>query len=202
MYYSLCGQDEWVLEMLNSKTNGFFIDLGAGDGITYNNTYALETQYGWNGICVENTSSHFQNLDSNRSCSKYQTTINKADGQCYIDENGKIVETGTTLVDCISFDTLMSMNGHTETIDYLSINVGNSQRQIIESIDLDRYDITLISIQNNIYRSNFIGSDDDIFLLMREYGYERKRFNVQCSDPNHPKYPQPIEDFYYKISSF
>lgn len=202
MYYSACGQDQWVLETLGFKTNGFFVDLGSGDGITYNNTYALETQYAWNGICVENTQDHFQNLQLNRSCDLHNITVNKADGLCYIDEDGKIVETGTTLVDCISFDTLMSQNGFGGTIDYLSVNVGNSQRQVIESIDFSIHDITLISIQNNIYRSNFIGSDDDIFLYMKEQGYERKRFNVQPIDTNFHKYPQPIEDFYYKIASF
>jgi hypothetical protein len=200
MYYSACGQDQWVLETLQFKTNGFFVDLGAGNGVDYNNTYTLESEYNWDGICVENTQQHFIDLSNNRNCSKYNFSINNFDGQCYIDDEGKVVETGTTLVNCKKFNSLMSINGYSGTIDYLSVNVGNIQKRIIDDIDFDTYDITLISIQNNIYRSNFIGSDDDIFLFLKEKGYERMKFNVASYDENFIKKYQPIEDFYYKLS--
>jgi hypothetical protein len=202
MYYSSAGQDKWVLETLNFKSGGFFVDLGAGNGITYNNTYALETEYNWTGICVENTSAHFSELSINRNCDKYDFTIYNYDGQCYIDSEGKIAETGDTLVTCKTFDKLMNLNGHQGTIDYLSINVGNVQKEIIDTIDFTKYDITLISVQNNLYRSNFLGSDDDVFPIMKEAGYERMGLNVVSLDINFIKRYQPFEDWYYKISSF
>jgi len=52
-YYSQLGQDKWVLEKLDYKENGFFIEIGAYDGITLSNTYSLEKDFGWDGICVE-----------------------------------------------------------------------------------------------------------------------------------------------------
>ena len=39
---SQIGQDLFVLETLNWKKNGFFIEFGASDGITNSNTYLLE----------------------------------------------------------------------------------------------------------------------------------------------------------------
>ena len=53
-YYSQFGQDKFIIEnIFKMKKNGFFIEAGAGDGINISNTYVLEKQYNWNGLCVE-----------------------------------------------------------------------------------------------------------------------------------------------------
>jgi FkbM family methyltransferase len=48
------------------KTNGFFVDVGAYDGITGSNTYFFEKNRKWQGLCIEGNSSVFSNLKSNR----------------------------------------------------------------------------------------------------------------------------------------
>jgi len=40
--YSQLGQDTNVINYFNHKKNGYFIDIGATDGIDINNTYLLE----------------------------------------------------------------------------------------------------------------------------------------------------------------
>jgi FkbM family methyltransferase len=50
---SIGDQDRWVIETLRGKRGGYFLDLGAGDGFSDNNTYVLEKYYGWNGLCIE-----------------------------------------------------------------------------------------------------------------------------------------------------
>lgn len=50
--YSQAGQDVWVWEMLEHKTAGFYVDLGCGDPVAVNNTFAFE-QMGWDGILVD-----------------------------------------------------------------------------------------------------------------------------------------------------
>jgi hypothetical protein len=49
---SQAGQDRWVWEMLERKTDGYYLDLGSNHASAINNTYALE-QLGWNGILVD-----------------------------------------------------------------------------------------------------------------------------------------------------
>ncbi len=45
-------QDQWLIEeVFPGKTDGVFLDIGAGNGVDMSNTYALE-QLGWSGICV------------------------------------------------------------------------------------------------------------------------------------------------------
>ena len=47
MSYSQIGQDLEVLKFYNFKENGFFIEIGASDGISLSNTYLLEKNFNW-----------------------------------------------------------------------------------------------------------------------------------------------------------
>lgn len=38
---------------IDGLRGGFFLDIGAHDGIELSNTYVLEKKYNWSGICVE-----------------------------------------------------------------------------------------------------------------------------------------------------
>ena len=67
-YYSQIGQDKWVNDTLKGKTNGFFIELGACDGLYLSNTLYFEKEKNWNGICIEPNSSYFSRLCKNRKC--------------------------------------------------------------------------------------------------------------------------------------
>ena len=40
--FSQLGQDLWVIETLDYKNKGFFIDIGAADGVKHSNTNLLE----------------------------------------------------------------------------------------------------------------------------------------------------------------
>jgi len=63
--YSQFGQDRWVVNLLRGKRNGFFLEMGAADGICISNTLLLEKEYGWTGILIEPTRS-FEKLVKNR----------------------------------------------------------------------------------------------------------------------------------------
>ena len=41
-YFSQIGQDEWVNSILKNKKNGYFIELGACDGLYLSNTLYFE----------------------------------------------------------------------------------------------------------------------------------------------------------------
>jgi len=52
-HYSQIGQDRLVIKYLKNKKNGSFVDIGCGYPKTINNTYVLETEFGWNGISID-----------------------------------------------------------------------------------------------------------------------------------------------------
>src|SRR5215467_3125531 len=66
-YYSQAGQDRWVIERVfrQAKYRGYFVEIGAGNGILISNTYVLERDFAWNGLLVEPTDA-FEGLKTNR----------------------------------------------------------------------------------------------------------------------------------------
>ena len=48
--YSQLGQDVDVIEFYKYKKNGYFVDIGAYDGVDLSNTYVLETNFSWKVI--------------------------------------------------------------------------------------------------------------------------------------------------------
>ena len=46
-------QDLVVLALLNKKQNGTYLEVGAAAPIEYNNSYLLESQFGWRGVSIE-----------------------------------------------------------------------------------------------------------------------------------------------------
>ncbi len=51
-------QDMFILMMLNGKTNGKYLEIGAHEPIVHSNTYILEKHFNWNGVSLE--------IDSNK----------------------------------------------------------------------------------------------------------------------------------------
>ena len=61
-------QDLFVLNELDYLENGFFIEIGAANGIDLSNTYLLETEFKWSGIVVEPAKIWKQEIDKIRNC--------------------------------------------------------------------------------------------------------------------------------------
>jgi len=59
-------QDRWVIEALGGKRNGYFIEVGAHDGVHHSNTLTLEDHYGWGGVLIEGNTVLFDRLLNNR----------------------------------------------------------------------------------------------------------------------------------------
>ena len=47
------GQDVAIAKFFNFKCNSFFVDLAANDAVWASNTFALESNFDWKGICIE-----------------------------------------------------------------------------------------------------------------------------------------------------
>ncbi len=79
-YYSQHGQDKFIYEtFFKGKTDGFFVEAGANDGITQSNSFFFEKTLGWKGLCVEPIPEVFEKLKKNRSCICFQGCISDAE---------------------------------------------------------------------------------------------------------------------------
>ena len=61
--------DKKMLNYINFE-NGFYIEMGAHDGLINSNTYYFEKNLNWKGILIE-PSNFFDNLNKNRSKKKF-----------------------------------------------------------------------------------------------------------------------------------
>src|SRR5437763_2949890 len=68
-FFSQKGQDRWVIENAFHHTRGgYFVEVGAGDGRTHSNTYALERDYGWRGVIIDACSRFVDQARLHRRC--------------------------------------------------------------------------------------------------------------------------------------
>lgn len=51
--YSQGGQDIFCIAMTEGMRDGFYLDIGANNPVAINNTYLLESEFGWTGILVD-----------------------------------------------------------------------------------------------------------------------------------------------------
>ena len=53
MFKGQVEQDKFVVNVLQNKKNGIFLEIGSNHPIRINNTYILEKNYDWKGIMIE-----------------------------------------------------------------------------------------------------------------------------------------------------
>jgi len=66
-FRGLNGLDRALAEHLDLSRPGFYVELGANDGLRQSNTYFLERVHGWRGVLIEPALNNFLDLIRNRS---------------------------------------------------------------------------------------------------------------------------------------
>jgi len=67
-FKSQFGQDKILLSILDGTENKFFVELGAGDGVSISNSYYFEKVLGWKGLLIEPNPNLYSELVKNRGC--------------------------------------------------------------------------------------------------------------------------------------
>jgi FkbM family methyltransferase len=186
-------QDVAAIAINNFKKNGFFVEFGATNGITLNNTYLLEKHYCWQGILAEPAKIWHKELENTRSCNIEKNCVWTASGEKLnfleveagefstikeyrnSDLNFKIRKKKKEyVVETISLNDLLEKYNAPQHIDYLSIDTEGSEYNIIEKINFNKYKFNFITIEHN-YSEN----RDKILMLLNKNGY--KRLNTKYS---------------------
>lgn len=184
---SQLGQDLWVLEKTSFKRGGFFVEFGATDGVLLSNSWLLEKEFGWKGVCAEPNPKFFASLKKNRRCMLSEQCISGSTGKqvefVYADAFGGSQEyanddmhgerraayaaTGqVATLTTVSLDDFLKEVGAPRKIDYLSIDTEGSEFEILEAFPFDRWDIHLLTVEHN-----FTARRADIRALLTRNGY-------------------------------
>jgi FkbM family methyltransferase len=186
---------EHIIENLCNVDKGYFVDIGAHDGISGSNSKYFEEK-GWDGICIEPHPDVFKLLKKNRVCSLSNAAVWKEDTEVdflavsgYPEMLSGIVESydpqhsaridreieqmgGSSRlvkIPAMRFDTLVDRTH----IDFLSIDTEGSELEILKNIDFDKYNIRVICIENNF--------NDPIFVeFFLERGYTYHSYHLMC----------------------
>jgi hypothetical protein len=73
-------QDMLVLELLQDKPEGYFVDLAANDWSHLSNSFVLEYYNRWRGICIEPDPQYLVGLLANRKCTIFVNPVSSANG--------------------------------------------------------------------------------------------------------------------------
>ena len=189
--------DCWVVDALQQKQNGFFIEAGAWDGIKASATYALEKYFGWRGLLVEPGPAFLQ-LQKNRqksicvnkilsdkksaeefvsfpdfnygySCTKENFVKNQS--KILKAHNKKKVAFEETLIETVPLADLLEEHNAPTIIDFLSLDVEGSELKILKNFPFHKYKFRCISIE---------GDECDKLLLSK--GYKKVRFGVKHTE--------------------
>jgi FkbM family methyltransferase len=182
-------QDLFVLSQLNFKTNGYFVEFGATDGVGISNTYLLEKEFGWKGILAEPAKYWHNNLKSNRNAhietncvwseSNSILSFNEVNDvefstiDVYSDTGGdyhkQTRKFGKTYnVKTISLNDLLLKYNAPKNIDYLSIDTEGSEFEILNTFDFAAHRFNVITCEHN-----FTPMREQILDLLTKNGYNR-----------------------------
>tara|TARA_B100002019_G_scaffold293035_1_gene318386 strand:+ start:3385 stop:4029 length:645 start_codon:yes stop_codon:yes gene_type:complete len=180
------GQEWFVLDKLHYKRDGYFVDIGAGDGIVGSNTFVLEKFYDWKGICVDPNPEFFKSLIGSRDVSIIDLSVDSESGKVkpflhaqsqdffgwnfrsglkevvnQQDHNFKEINTYT-----ISLNDLLHWQNTPKDIDYISIDVEGNEYNILKSFDFKKYNVKIWTVEHD-----FGVQRDKIQKLFDENGY-------------------------------
>lgn len=192
-FNSQYGQDRFLFEeFFSSIRKGVFIDIGAHDGVAFNNTYVFEKELNWTGICIEPNPSCFSKLEENRSCACENCCVYDRDGtisftaitgypemlsgitETYEGQmlqriDSEIQSTGgskkTIEVPCYRLNTLLEKYGIVH-VNFCSIDTEGSEFKILNSADFSKMKIDIFSIENNYNK-------EDTQNLLLNKGYKK-----------------------------
>jgi len=170
VYYSQAKQDI-LFSLLFPGNDRFFVDVGARDGIFISNTYILERDYGWNGICIEPHPELFKILEKNRHTKCLNVAV--AD----VDECGETLEFAMWKEGPLGHSGILGIDyGHKEKlqnydheiikvkcfplktilreesihrVDVLDIDVEGAEASVLRSIDFKECHFNLISVEKS-----------------------------------------------------
>lgn len=181
-------QDLWVLSETGSKRGGFFVEVGAFDGMNLSNTYLLEKAFGWTGILAEPNHLLTDQIRAARTAPLCTDPVDGVSGRevtmlfvsdlpelsgmkdhAFNDRYGETRQAGIPVQQItVSLNDLLSRYDAPSQIDFISIDTEGSEPDILSTFGFDRFDVRLFCIEHN-----YTDAEKRLDQIMLPRGYER-----------------------------
>jgi hypothetical protein len=129
--YSQAKQDLFVLEVLKNKRNGLFLDIGCGHPNNINNTFLLESEFDWSGVCVDVDESLTEKWEQRKK--------------------SKFINNNALTLD---YEHIIKQMTDDNIIDYLSLDLepASITFECLQKIPFDKYIFSVITYEHDYYR--------------------------------------------------
>jgi FkbM family methyltransferase len=169
VFQSQHGEDRWLNKYFAGRTNGFFVEVGAYDGMVLSNSYFFET-IGWGGILVEPHPRKAQLCRENRPgshvfecaavASSKTTQIELLDvpaGEVYstvapteahlqrLRDYG--LDSRRIVVSARTLDSILE-EVNPSCLDFVSIDVEGAEIQVLQGFDIRRWNPRLVMVES------------------------------------------------------
>jgi FkbM family methyltransferase len=179
-FHSQTGQDKWVTEvMFPDVTNGYFVDVGSGDGIDGSNTKLIEEK-GWKGICID----PFPENMASRTCQLFKEVVFERAGETVkfkvsggiggiesklgrwkdAASHGDTVELTT-----VTLGDILERAHAPAYIQYMSLDIEGAEFKALEGLPFEKYTFGALNIEHNDEEPK----RSQISELLRSHGYTR-----------------------------
>ena len=168
-FASQSGQDRIIKNsFFRSKKNGYFVEIGAFDGVLGSNCIHFEKSMNWEGIAIEPSKTQFEKLSKNRNCKVLNAAISSTEKDVeFIEVIEGLTQMSGIYDDNYSAKLIIENNKKnkfnknkmktstfeksilTKEIDYLSIDIEGAELDVLKSINFQEYIIKVISVENN-----------------------------------------------------
>lgn len=158
-FYGQHGEDAVVWRALGEPQHGFFVEVGALDGLRFSNTLFFEEQ-GWDGILIEPHPDYFDRLEANRpgaTCVEAAVTdADRGSAQFFASERGALSTLDGEMesyfrqhfkrwfsgfevreVEVRTLEGVLDEAGAPEVIDFISIDVEGHELAVLRGLDLE-----------------------------------------------------------------
>jgi len=171
-FFSECGQDKIIKDtFFNNQEDGFFVEIGAFDGLQGSNCYHFEKFMNWKGIAIEASPTQFNKLKKNRKCQLHNVALSLTKKEVefyevvegftqmsginninYQDSLDRIINKSKSKINKIKINSTVfsEIIPNNQIIDLLSIDIEGNEFEVLSSIDYNIYQIKVIILENNI----------------------------------------------------
>ncbi len=162
LYHSDYGQDQWIVQIVFPDVrNGFYVDVGSGDGVRQSNSKALDAM-GWKGICIDPFPTGMQT----RTARVFREVIYSEKGHKVMfqptgftggiedhfnltkswpeHQQAQAVEFVTT-----TLDDVLSRAGAPKFIEYVSIDIEGAELEALKGLPFSKYRVGAFTIEHN-----------------------------------------------------
>ncbi len=195
-YYSQNGEDLLLASFFGDKRRGFYVEVGAFDGVHLSNTFFFE-KLGWSGVCIEAHPEYFQKCRENRANSQcIHAACTSDDGVKQvtfsteelgllsgIEERGDIRQRydGRGLnfegfkkvtVPAVTLNSVLSALDEIPDIDFVSIDVEAHELQVLKGLDIETFRPRVFVIEANTPEDE--AKLDDYLVVQKRYSKSKR----------------------------